>query len=122
VSAPTRSLAYPYGETREQLKMALPPRFFSARGVLPGINHGRTDLAQLRAYPLFGDSAMARAFAALKQAAKRKGWIVCFTHDVSAAPSPWGTSADDLDRILRTAHQLGVTVLPVTQALERRLT
>jgi peptidoglycan/xylan/chitin deacetylase (PgdA/CDA1 family) len=116
-----RTLAYPYGETQPRLKDALPPRFFCARGVLPGLNHGRADLAQLRAHALFGDAAMAGAHAALKSAARRKAWMIAFTHDIAADPSPWGTTGRDLDALLRAAHQLGVTVLPVTAALERRL-
>lgn len=122
VTQPSRTLAYPYGETSSQLKDGLPPRFFSARGVLPGINVGRADLAQLRAYPLFGDGAMARVRSAMKRAAKRKGWVIGFTHDIADTPSAWGTSAADLDALLREAHVLGFTVLPVSAALERRLT
>jgi hypothetical protein len=86
------------------------------------LNVGRTDLAQLRSYPLFGPGGMARACEALKRAAKRKAWLIGFTHDVSEAPSPWGTSAADLDALLRAAKALGVVVMPVTSALERRLT
>jgi peptidoglycan/xylan/chitin deacetylase (PgdA/CDA1 family) len=118
---PSRTLAYPYGETRQKLKSNLPPRFYSARGILPGLNVGRTDLTQLRAYPLFGAGGMGRAVAALKRAAKRKAWMIAFTHDISDAPSPWGTSAADLDALLRAAKTLGVVVLPVTAALQRRI-
>lgn len=118
---PSRTLAYPYGETTHALKAALPPRFYSARGVLPGINVGRVDLSQLRAYPLFGRGCLHRLNAVLKRAAKRNGWVIGFTHDVSDAPSPWGTRADDLDALLHLAHDLGFVVLPVTAALERRL-
>ncbi len=115
-----RTLAYPYGETTTELKKTLPPRFESARGVLPGLNAGRADLAQLRAYAMFGKpfDAMRRA---LKRAVKRNAWIIGFTHDISDTPSPWGTSAADLDALLREAHALGFTVLPVGAALERRM-
>lgn len=116
-----RAHAYPYGETSHDVKNNLPPRFVSARGILPGLNIGAGDLAQLRAYPLFGASGIERVFSALKSAAKRKAWVIGFTHDVADAPSPWGTSADDLDVLLRQAHKLGFTVLPVTAALSRRL-
>jgi len=118
---PARSLAYPYGETTLALKKSLPPRFYSARGVLPGINVGRVDLAQLRAHALFGEAWRARVNGALKRAAKRKGWLIAFTHDIADAPSPWGTRGDDLDALLKRARTLGFIVLPVTAALERRL-
>ncbi|QGZ94780.1 polysaccharide deacetylase family protein [Terricaulis silvestris] len=118
---PSRTLAYPYGETQPKLKASLPPRFYSARGILPGLNLGRTDLAQLRSYPMFGEGGMARVCDALKRAAKRKAWLIAFTHDISDTPSPWGTSAADLDALLKAAKALGVVVMPVTPALERRL-
>jgi peptidoglycan/xylan/chitin deacetylase (PgdA/CDA1 family) len=120
-AAPPRAHAYPYGEAHSALKENLPPRLTSARGVLPGPNVGRSDLAQLRAYPLFGGGALARIHADLRRASKRNAWIIAFTHDVSDAPSPWGTSAADLDALMRAAHRLGFVVLPVSTALERRL-
>lgn len=116
-----RSHAFPYGETTSRMKSNLPPRFASARGVLRGLNVGDTDLTQLRAYPLFGDNALVAAHAALARAAKRKAWMIGFTHDVSGTPSPYGTSSADLDALLRAAKAIGFTILPVTAALERRL-
>ncbi len=116
-----RTHAYPYGETKPQVKDNLPPRLMSARGILPGLNVGATDLAQLRAYPLFGDGGMERIMKALKVAAKRKAWVIGFTHDVAETPSPWGTRSDELEALLSEARKLGFVVLPVTAALERRL-
>jgi peptidoglycan/xylan/chitin deacetylase (PgdA/CDA1 family) len=118
-NAPLTALAYPYGETSIALKESLPPRYRTARGVLPGLNVGAVDLAQLRSYPLFGEGALKRARAALTRAAKRNAWMIAFTHDVAQAPSPWGTSSRDLDDFIRAAHRAGFLVLPVTAALER---
>ncbi len=115
-----RTHAYPYGETSDRLKDGLPPRFMCARGILPGLNHGPADLAQLRAFPMFGAAWKERAYAALRRAAKRKAWAILFTHDVAECPSRWGTRSADLDALLREAHRWGITVLPVTAALERR--
>jgi peptidoglycan/xylan/chitin deacetylase (PgdA/CDA1 family) len=120
-AAPARTLAYPYGETTSRFKANLPPRFASARGTAPGLSAGRVDLAQLRALPFFGAGALQRLRRALKRAARRKAWLIAYTHDVSDAPSPWGTRTDDLDALLAAAHRLGFSVLPVTAALERRL-
>ena len=66
-------------------------------------------------------SGIQRVLNALKLGAKRNAWIIGFTHDISDTPSDWGTSASDLDLILREARKLGYEVLPVTAALERRL-
>lgn len=116
-----QAFAYPYGETTRDLKSHLPPRFATARGITPGLVRGAVDLAQLPAYPLFGAGAMRRAAQALNRAARRNAWMIAFTHDVGDAPSPFGASAADLDTFLRLAHTLGVTVLPVTAALTRRV-
>ncbi|HYD86889.1 MAG TPA: polysaccharide deacetylase family protein [Vitreimonas sp.] len=120
VSAAVRTMAYPYGETTPALKCSLPPRLASARGVAPGLNVGRADLAQLRAYAMFG-KPFAAMRQALKRAAKRKAWVIGFTHDVSEAPSAWGTRAAELDALITEARALGFLVLPVSDALERRL-
>lgn len=118
---PPRAHAYPYGETNAALKDNLPPRFQSARGILPRLNVGRGDLAQLHAFPLFGAGALERAYDALRNGAKRNAWVIGFTHDVADAPSPFGTKAADFEDLLRTAHRLGFLVLPVTTALTRRI-
>ncbi|MDX2275340.1 MAG: polysaccharide deacetylase family protein [Hyphomonadaceae bacterium] len=118
VTSDLHALAYPYGETSIELKAALPPRFASARGILPGLNVGAVDLAQLRAYPLYGGH-LAAAHAALSRAAKRKAWMIAFTHDVSAAPSPYGVSVEALDRLVAQARALGMLIAPVTFVLER---
>jgi peptidoglycan/xylan/chitin deacetylase (PgdA/CDA1 family) len=112
------TLAYPYGETSTELKAVLPPRIRAARGVSPGLNVGRADLLQLRAFGLFGDG-LRQARVALPHAAKRRAWMIVFTHDVADNPSPWGTSSADLDAFLNQARAFGFALLPVSKALER---
>lgn len=119
--SPARTLAYPYGETTLALKQALKQRFAAARGIAPGLNVGRVDLMQLRAYPLFGAGAVARLEAAIVQAAQRNAWLIAFTHDVSEAPSPWGARAAELEAVLKAARRAGMAILPVSAALARRL-
>lgn len=118
---PIETLAYPYGETTGALKRQLADRFACARGVLPGLNVGRTDLMQLRAYPLFGRGAIKRVHAALARAVEQKAWVIAFTHDVTESPSRWGTRASDLEALLQAAETLGVTVTPVREALAERI-
>jgi peptidoglycan/xylan/chitin deacetylase (PgdA/CDA1 family) len=121
VKTQLRALAYPYGETSVDLKEALPPRFHCARGILPGLNVGAADLAQLHAYPLYG-SELSLARAALRRAAKRRAWMIAFTHDVSTTPSPFGVSIDALDRLVAQARGLGFMIAPVSFVLERART
>lgn len=118
---PATSFAYPYGETSDALKQSLPKRFACARGVLAGLNRGAADLAQLRAYPLYGAGALTRAHGALKLAAKRNAWMIAFTHDVSDAPSPWGTRPQDLQALLEAARKHGVALAPISAAFARSI-
>ncbi len=115
-----RSLAYPYGETSAEFKSCLPPRFLSARGIAPGLNSGRVDLAQLRAYPLFG-ADLTRAHAALRRAAARRAWMIAYTHDVSETPSPYGVTPEALDGFLAAARKAGVLIAPVSLVLSQAL-
>ncbi len=118
--AAAQTLAFPYGETTIELKQSLPPRYRCARGILPGLNVGAADLAQLHAYALFGANWRGNLRHALKRAAKKKAWVIGFTHDVSAAPSPWGAHISELDALLSQAQTLGFAILPVNEALDRR--
>lgn len=115
------TLAYPYGETHRALKTTLPHRYIAARGILPGLNVDRVDLAQLRSYALFGAGGLAAVHAALQRAAASKAWVIAFTHDVSDSPSPWGTSSGDLADLLREAQAMGFNVLPMREAVVRGL-
>lgn len=117
-ATPLTTLAYPYGETRVALKQALPARIRLARGVLPGLNHGRVDLAQLRAYAMFGANAAERLIPVLERAATRNAWMIVFTHDVAAAPSPFGTTPQALDSLLVSARALGFAIAPLGAALD----
>ncbi len=116
------TLAFPYGETTVALKHSLPPRYRCARGVLPGLNVGPADLAQLRAHALFGSGWRARVKQALKMAARKKAWLIGFTHDVTDSPSAWGTRADEFDQLITEAKALGFSIVTISEALDRRIT
>ncbi|MET0183381.1 MAG: polysaccharide deacetylase family protein [Caulobacterales bacterium] len=113
---PLTTHAYPYGETRFDLKMQLPNAIRAARGVLPGLNIGRSDCAQLRAYPFFGADAFESVRDALVDAARRKAWLVVFTHDVDLWPSPWGATPAALTALVRAAKALDFDILPMREA------
>lgn len=112
------ALAYPYGETSLALKSSLPPRYLSARGISPGLNQGRVDLAHLRAFPLYGDDLSA-ALLALRAAAHRKAWMIAYTHDVSDTPSPYGVTCAALDRLVAAAREAQVHIAPVSNVLSK---
>jgi peptidoglycan/xylan/chitin deacetylase (PgdA/CDA1 family) len=116
-TTPLASFAYPYGETSLKLKQTLPPRFSSARGIAPGLNDGNVDLAQLHAFPLYGEGGLNRARKALKQAKRKKAWVIAFTHDISENPSPFGTKPEDLRVFIEAAQAHGFCIAPVSEVL-----
>lgn len=117
---PIRQFAYPYGETDNALKSALISRFDGARGILHGINRKGADAMQLHAIELDQDAtSLQRANAAIENVARNGGWLIFFTHDVSARPSPWGVTIDAFRQIVRQARDSGADLLTPSQSFDR---
>ena len=111
--------AYPYGETRFELKRALSDRYAAARGVLGGLNGKGSDRMQLRAVEIDADAASVdRALAAIADAVAQKRWLILFTHDVRAEHSPWGTTPERLTAVVRAAAESGAALLTPSEALQ----
>ncbi|MGE3250587.1 MAG: polysaccharide deacetylase family protein [Hyphomonadaceae bacterium] len=116
---PVRSLAYPYGETTKALKFALPRDFTTARGQTPGLNAGRADLAHLKAFRFYGWRALEPLLKQLERADRLGAWMIVFTHDVAAEPSPWGVPTGALGKLLLRARELKLNILPIADAANR---
>lgn len=115
-----RQFAWPYGETRFDVKTSVTELVQTARGILPGINRKGHDLMQLRAFELTPDDATtARAIAAIEAAARQPGWVIVYTHDVRMAPSDYGTTPMALRALARIARDSGAQVLSVSAAMDR---
>ena len=112
------SYAYPFGRVSPRTKHFYAQRFASMRGVHRGINSGRVDLAQLNAISLemrcWDESAIE---AAIQRTLRDHGWLIFYTHDVSDAPSAYGSTPAMLDWALARLAQMRVPVLPVREAL-----
>jgi len=116
------SYAFPFGAVSPRTKRFYAPRFASLRGVHPGVNQGRADLAQLSTISLedrcFSRDTIDAAIARVKAAG---GWLVFHTHDVGDAPSPYGTAPQKLDWTLARVKAAGIDFLPMRDALSRLL-
>ncbi|MEZ5937030.1 MAG: polysaccharide deacetylase family protein [Hyphomonadaceae bacterium] len=114
------SFAWPYGETTRALKRWAADHFVTARGVLPGVNTGRTDRAQLHAVEL-GDTRAHRnrARAAIKSCVQSNGWLIFFTHDVSASPTPFGVTPRHIRDLADEALELGAVIETPIDAARR---
>ncbi len=119
-AAPVRSFAFPYGEASPQTKRMLETRFTSLRGVHPGVAAHAVDLNLLPAIGFGPDEAsLARVMRGLQSAARQRGWVNIFTHDVCGDPTPWGCTPDQLHRILGAAQALDLEILPVGDVVDR---
>lgn len=115
------SFAYPFGGASVALKDGLPARFTSARGTAAGIAEGRIDLAQLPANALHGEDALKRALKLLDLVRRRRGWLIFYTHDVAARPTPWGAGTGVIERVAAAAFAAGVEMAPVHEVVARIL-
>lgn len=114
------SFAFPYGETRYDVKKSLAHDFLTLRGILPGINRGLVDRAQLRAFEIdHTPASFDRAYSALDSLYDAPGWMILFTHDVAETPSEHGMTPDQLRRILDRAQELNIEICTPTQAAKR---
>jgi peptidoglycan/xylan/chitin deacetylase (PgdA/CDA1 family) len=112
------NFAYPYGSVSLARKRQVQRHFASCRGVTGGINAGRVDLALLKAVPLSDARTDRRAVEALIRATvARNGWLIFFTHDVTASPTPFGCTPGLLEHALAAAGSAGCATLTVRDAL-----
>ena len=113
---PIPSFAFPYGEARVALKKQLAERFRTSRGILGGINRKRSDRMQLRAVELSPEAGkLERAHRMLEAVARRPGWLVFFTHDVSPDPSAYGITPENFRQLVGEVRRRGYEILPVGQ-------
>lgn len=111
------TFAYPFGDATVEAKRHVRARFALGRGVRDGVNAGREDRALVKSIGLESRRLPGYDLEALMaEAAASKGWLTAYGHDVSDAPTDYGCTPDDLDRVLRLAKAAGLEVLPVGEA------
>ncbi len=114
------TFAYPFGLMSPASIAVTGRRFRGARRVRGGVNGGRLDPRRIAAVPLEARSWTAASVeAVVAQAARRRGWLVLFTHDVSPTPTPYGCTPQVLEHALETLARAEVELMPVAEALQR---
>lgn len=112
------SFAYPFGDVSLEIKKTLGPTVASSRGIFPGFNGPEVDLNLLKANCLQGDrKQLHRAEELITENARRKSWLVFFTHDVRAQRSPWGCTPELLQSTAEFAVRSGSRILTIQDAL-----
>ncbi len=118
-SLAVENFAYPYGDLSFRARRYLETRFDSCRSVDRGINTTAADLGALKSWPLENASIDRAKIADLIDATvAANGWLVFFSHDVTAQPSRFGISPDLLDWAVGRAVQSGCALLSVAEALK----
>lgn len=115
-----RNFAYPFGLGTLAWKRKLKEHFSSSRSVRPWLNHGATDAQYLNAVPLIDrqidEDRINRAY---EDAARKKAWVIFYSHDVTGRPSDYGCSPGLLRHALRAAERFGLRVETVNSTLTR---
>lgn len=119
-SLPLENFAYPFGLGTLAWKRRLKQHFRSSRSVRPQLNHGATDAQYLNAVPLIDrqmdEGHIDRAY---EEAARKKAWLIFYSHDVTERPSDYGCSPGLLRHALRAAARFGLRIETVNSALAR---
>lgn len=120
VAEPATNFAFPYNAAWPLARPEFRRRFRSCRGAGEAINRGRVDPLMLKAVEIRQPEADARALTGwVDEVARTPGWLVFFTHDIAAQPTPYGCTPETFDRLVAHAVGHGCTVLPVDRALDR---
>jgi peptidoglycan/xylan/chitin deacetylase (PgdA/CDA1 family) len=114
-----RNFAYPYGLTSPNGQREVDRRYRSARGVMPGINRGPTDLGYLRSVEIKPCFETAELASWIDGAVTPPGWVIYFTHDVQDEPTQYGCRPAVLDHLVGHAIASGCEILTVDAALDR---
>lgn len=117
---PLSNFAYPYGLSTLGWKTCLKKHFRSSRSIRPCLNEGVTDAQYLHAVPLIDREIDAgRIDRILAETARKKAWLIFYSHDVDARPSDYGCSPSLLRHALRAAQNFGLRIETVNAALAR---
>jgi peptidoglycan/xylan/chitin deacetylase (PgdA/CDA1 family) len=115
----SQTFAYPYGDVSPAAKRALKGRYAVLRALHHGVITSGADLNQAPAVGIEGEDGEAVARRWLDEAARRKGWLVLFTHDVRDAPSPFGCTPQVLERLADKARDMGFEVVTLAEGARR---
>jgi peptidoglycan/xylan/chitin deacetylase (PgdA/CDA1 family) len=115
---PPFSFSYPFGKLGVRAKVIAGRRFITARGISGGVNAGLCDFAQLKANSIYsGSTEMAAIKNLIAKVEKKRGWLIFYTHDLSATPSPFGCTLELFESVVRRVANSNCEVLPVKHAV-----
>jgi peptidoglycan/xylan/chitin deacetylase (PgdA/CDA1 family) len=118
-AAPATTFAYPYGDVSLAAKRALGGRYALLRGLHHGLIEAGTDLNQTPAVGIEGPEGEVLVRDWIDRAVQRRAWLIVYTHDVVAAPSPFGCTPGTLSRLIDHALTRGAEIVTVAEGVLR---
>lgn len=111
-----QAFSYPYGHATWRAKAKVGALFSSCRGICPGVNSRPADLNLLRANNIYsGTFQLGQVRRLLEQAMRERGWVIFYTHDISASPSEFGCTPAQFEGLLQLVVQNGAQIHTVGQ-------
>jgi peptidoglycan/xylan/chitin deacetylase (PgdA/CDA1 family) len=112
------NFAYPYGLASFARKRQLYGLVASSRSIAPGVNVGDFDPQFLRCVELADRRLTPDEVARhLDAAARSTGWLIFCSHDIAAAPTPYGCTPALFQRALDGAAARGMEIVTVAAGL-----
>ncbi len=118
VTAP-ETFAYPYGDVSPGAKHTLAPRYYLLRALHHGLIEPGADLNQAPAVGIEGPGGPDIAARWIDRALARRAWLILYTHDVQATPSPWGCTPAALEALIEQAVAGGAEVVTAAEGCRR---
>lgn len=116
---PAANFAYPYGDVSAAAKRALAPRYRLLRALHHGLIETGADLNQAPAVGIEGPGGEALARRWLQAAARRRAWLILYTHDVADPASAWGCTPAALTALVNDAERMGFDIVTVADGVRR---
>lgn len=116
------NFSYPFGEVTLNAKKEVGPAMPSCRGIYPGLDGPAIDLNLLHGNSIYGGLERFPSFRSLiDNNARKKTWLIFYTHDVQTNPGPYGCTPELFEKIVKTAVESGSEIVTVAEALTRSL-
>jgi peptidoglycan/xylan/chitin deacetylase (PgdA/CDA1 family) len=112
------NFSYPFGDVSVAAKSVVNDFYSSSRGINGGLNCGVVDLNLLKANQLYSRIPLEKAFALIEENQAKNGWLIFYTHDVTASPSKYGCTPEYLEQVIQKAIESGAEIVTVQQALK----
>lgn len=120
IDAPATNFAFPYNAAWPLARRELRRRYCTCRAAGESVNRLAVDPLMLKAVEIRQPEADARALTGwIDDVADRPGWLVFFTHDIAARPTPYGCTPETFEHLVQYAVAKGCVVLPVERVLDR---